>query len=118
MLISQIIQSSQDHPLGANLRTGIGKVRISMQHIHILILGRQNQCHGYLPMLIRINIHHGIGIFQGYIIHLILNHLIKIVQLQEDQHLMNNYITKTVSLKRNRPGAHGGRRRWSSKSTK
>ena len=36
-------------PQGANMRIGIGKVRIFMQHIHILILGRQ--CRGGLPML-------------------------------------------------------------------
>ena len=39
-------------PLGANLRNGIGKVISSIYHTHILILGRQYQRHGYLPMLI------------------------------------------------------------------
>ena len=39
-------------PLGANLRNGIGKVISSIHHTHILILGRQYQHHGYLPMLI------------------------------------------------------------------
>ena len=52
MLIGQIMQRNQDHPQGANMRIGIGKVRILMQHIHILILGRQCQCRGCLPMLI------------------------------------------------------------------
>lgn len=33
-------------PQGANMRIGIGKVRILMQHIHILILGHQCQCRG------------------------------------------------------------------------
>ena len=52
MLISQIMQRNQDHPQGANMRIGIGKVRILMQHVYILILGRQCQCRGCLPMLI------------------------------------------------------------------
>ena len=39
MLISQIMQRIQDHPQGANMRIGIGKVRILMQHIHILFFG-------------------------------------------------------------------------------
>ena len=39
-------------PQGANMRIGIGKVIILMEHIHILILGRRCQCHRYLPMLI------------------------------------------------------------------
>ena len=52
MLIGQIMQRNQDHRQGANMRIGIGKVRILMQHIHILILGRQCQCRGCLPMLI------------------------------------------------------------------
>jgi hypothetical protein len=51
MLIGQIMQRNQDHPQGANMRIGIGKVVILMQHIHILILGRQCQCRGCLPML-------------------------------------------------------------------
>ena len=38
-------------PQGANMRIGIGKVIVLMQHIHILILGRQCQCRGCLPML-------------------------------------------------------------------
>ena len=33
MLIGQIMQRNQDHPQGANMRIGIGKVRILMQHI-------------------------------------------------------------------------------------
>ena len=37
-------------PKAQNMRIGIGKVRILMQHIHILILGCQ--CRGCLPMLI------------------------------------------------------------------
>ena len=41
-------RSSQD----AKMRIGIGKVRILMQHIHVLILGHQCQCRGCLPMLI------------------------------------------------------------------
>ena len=51
MLIGQIMQRNQDHPQGANMRIGIGKVRILMQPIHILILGRQCQCRGCLPVL-------------------------------------------------------------------
>src|SRR3954464_4503913 len=51
MLIGPIMQRNQDHPQGANMRIGIGKGRVSMQHIHILILGRQCQCRGCLPML-------------------------------------------------------------------
>ena len=51
MLIGQIIQRNQGHPQSANMRVGIGKVRISMQHIHILTLGRRCRCRGYLPML-------------------------------------------------------------------
>ena len=38
-------------PQGANMRIGIGKVTIFMQHIHILILGHQCKCRGCLPML-------------------------------------------------------------------
>ena len=52
MLIVQIMQRNQGHPQGANMRISIGKVKISMQHIHILILSRQCQCRGCLPMLI------------------------------------------------------------------
>ena len=39
MLIGQVIQKRQDHPLGANLMAGIGKGKIAMQHIHILTFG-------------------------------------------------------------------------------
>lgn len=38
-------------PLGANPRISIGKKRILMQRVHILILGCQCQCRGCLPML-------------------------------------------------------------------
>ena len=41
----------QDHPLGANPRIAIGKKKILVQRVHMLILGRQCQCRGYLPML-------------------------------------------------------------------
>jgi hypothetical protein len=47
----QTMQKHQDHPVDANLRTCIGKGRISMQHIHILILDCQCQCRGYLTMV-------------------------------------------------------------------
>ena len=46
------MQRNQDHPQGGNMRTGIGKVIILMQHIHILIFGRQCQCRGCPPMFI------------------------------------------------------------------
>ena len=93
MLIGQIMQRNQDHPQGANMRSGIGKVSILMQHIHILILGRQCQCRGCLPMLIQIHIHHGTGMIQGHILRLISDHLINIMQLREDQHF-NNHMLK------------------------
>ena len=118
MFIDQLFRRRQDHPLGANLWTGIGKVIISMHHIHILIVGCQYQCHGYLPMLIWIHAHHGKGMIQGHITHHIPNHLIMVIQLQEGQRLMDNYITKAVSPKRNRLGFHRRRRRWSIRSTK
>ena len=51
ILIGRIMQRNQDHPQGANMRIDIGKARIFMQHIHILILGRQCQCRGCLPIL-------------------------------------------------------------------
>ena len=98
-------------PQGANMRIGIGKVIILMQHIHILILGRQCQCRGCLPMLIQIHIHHGTGMIQGHILHLILDHLTNTMQLQGDQHL-NNHASKTVSIIRNRSRAQGRRKRW------
>ena len=116
MFIGQIMQRNQDHPQGANMRIGIGKVIILMQHIHILILGRQCQCRGCLPMLMLIHIHHGTGMIQGDILHLILDHLTNTMQLQEDQHL-NNHASKTVSIIRNRSRAQGRRKRWSSKFT-
>src|SRR4051812_8720967 len=53
---------------------------------------------------------------RGHVIHPIPNHLIKVIQFQEVQHLIN--ITTTASSTRNRLGAHGRRRRRSSRSTK
>ena len=111
VLIGQVVRKNQDYPRGINLTTGIGEKRSSMHHIHILLLVRQYQCHGYLLMLIYIHIHHGTGMIHGHVIHLILDQLTKIVQLQEDHHLINNHMSKTVSIKKNRSGAQGRRKR-------
>ena len=112
------IAKSSRSPQGESLKTGIGNGRSSMQQLRILPLGRQCQCHGYLPMLIVIHIHHGTCMTQGHIIHLTIDHLTQIMQLQDDHHLINNHMSKTVSIKRNRLGAQGRRRRWSRKFTK
>ena len=56
-----------------------------------LLLGHQCRCHGYLPMLSIIQIH-GTSINQGHTVHHILNHITKIMQLPEDDHLFSNHM--------------------------
>ena len=77
-----------------------------MQQIRLLLLGHQCQCHGYLHMLIFIHIHHGKGMIHGHVIHLILDHLTQIMQLQEGQ-LISSHMSKTVLIEKNRSGVHG-----------
>jgi hypothetical protein len=117
VLIGQVLQSRQDHPQGGSLKTGIGKGRSLIQQLCILPLCCQRQRHGYLPMLIVIHIHRGTGLTKGHIAHYILEHLTKAMQLREDHHLTNNHMLKTVSIKNNRLGSQGIRRKWSRKFT-
>ena len=99
VLIGQLMPKHQDHPLGANMMIVIGKVRISMQHIYILILGHHCPCRGYLPMLMKIRIHHRTCMIQGHSLHLILDHITNIMQLQEDQCSSSSHMFKTIPIK-------------------
>ena len=117
VLIGQVVQRHQDHPQGTSTTTGIGEKTSSTKQVHILLLGHQYKGHGHLPMLIIIHIHHGTCMIHGNIIHIILDRLTRIMQLQIDHHWIKNYVQKTVSIKKNRFGAQRKRRRWSSKFT-
>ena len=111
VLIGRVMQQHQDQPLGANPRIGIGKKRILMQRVYILIFYHQCQCRGCLPMLMQIDIHHGKGMIQWHILHHILDHLTIIMQLQEDQRSVSYHMFKTISIRNNRSGAQERRKR-------